>query len=235
MVKQSKREVQREATIAAIKAAARDQMARTGSAAISLREVARDIGVTAPALYRYFANRDDLITDLLVEAFNGIADAMVEADVAQPRDDYARRLIAVLMAYRQWALDHATDFQLMYGNPIPGYDAPRELTVPAAARAFIVVVGILGEALAAGVLQPPVLADDLPPSVAENLQGVMERDGYEAPINLLYIGTVGWTRINGMIMLELLNDTQAIVGDTAAFYQFEVTKLCTEMNLYPKS
>lgn len=235
MVKESQREMQREATIAAIKAAAREQMARTGSAAISLREVARDVGVTAPALYRYFANRDDLITDLLVDAFNGIGDAMAAADSAPPRDDYAGRLIAVMTAYRQWALDHSTDFQLMYGNPIPGYDAPREITVPAASRAYQVVVGILGEAHAAGVLQPPLSADELPAPVADNLRALAELDGYSVPILVLYIGAVGFTRIHGMINLELLNDTQALVGDTEAFYRFEITRLCAEMNLHPKS
>lgn len=233
MVKQSKREVQREATIEAIKAAARDQMARTGSAAISLREVARDVGVTAPALYRYFANRDDLITDLLVEAFNGIADAMAAADAAQPRDDYAGRMIAVLLAYRQWALDHATDFQLMYGNPIPGYDAPRERTVPAASRGFEVVARILGEALAAGVLQIAFTEADLPEAVAQSIAALDESRG-GVPVLVMYLSTVGWTRIHGLIMLELFDDTQPIVGDTEAFYRFEIARLCAELNLYPK-
>ena len=231
MVKQSKREQQREKTIAAIKAAARDQMARTGSAAISLREVARDLGITAPALYRYFANRDDLITDLLVEGFNSLADAMIIADSAQPRDAYAERLIDVMMAYRRWALNHATDFQLMYGNPIPGYDAPREITVPAASRGFDAVAGILVDALAAGVLKPPFSAGDLPQPVAQSLSDLSAGAASEV---VMYISTVGWTRIHGMIMLELFNDTQPIVGDTEAFYRFEVIRMCAEMNLHLK-
>src|SRR5689334_23821717 len=119
MAKQNKRQEQRDATIEAIKNAARAQMAAEGTASLSLRAIARLLDVTAPALYRYFADRDDLITDLIVEAFNNLADAMEAAEAEVARDDYGGRLITALMAYRRWAMEHRTDFQLIYGNPIP--------------------------------------------------------------------------------------------------------------------
>ncbi|MEP7293499.1 MAG: TetR/AcrR family transcriptional regulator [Chloroflexota bacterium] len=235
MAKASIREQQREATIEAIKAAARAHMKAEGTAAISLRAIARALDVTAPALYRYFTNRDDLITDLLLDAFNGMADAVVAAAAAQPRAAYAERLIAVTMEYRAWALQNPLDFQLIYGNPIPGYVAPPEITVPAARRPFDLVVGILSEALAAGALKPPMTVEQLPPSVTAFLQNLIGTDGYpELPI-VLYISVVGWTRIHGMVMLELFENTQAVVGDTEAFYRHEVTRLCAEMSLFPKS
>jgi AcrR family transcriptional regulator len=125
------RESQRQDTREEIKAFARQQMAAEGTAALSLRAIARDMEMTAPALYRYFPSREDLITALIVDAFNALADALEAADAAPTQQDYGSRLRAVLMAYRGWALEHPTDFQLIYGNPIPGYSAPRELTVPA--------------------------------------------------------------------------------------------------------
>jgi AcrR family transcriptional regulator len=224
-----------EATKDEIKAAARKQMKAEGTAAISLRGIARDIGMTAPALYRYFASREDLITDLLLDAFNAIADVMVAADAAQPRTDYAGRLIAVMMAYRAWGLEHPIDFQLIYGNPIPGYIAPSELTIPAARRPFDLVVGILSEAMAAGRFKPPLTIEELPPSVAAHLRALIGSDDYPELPMALYIGIVGWTRIHGMVTLELFENTQSVVSDTEAFYRYEVTKLCKEMNLTSKT
>ncbi|MBZ0286445.1 MAG: WHG domain-containing protein, partial [Anaerolineae bacterium] len=127
-------------TQAAIKAIARRHMAEQGTAAVGLRAIARDLDMTAPALYRYFPSLDDLITALIVDAYNANADAMAEADAAQPPTDYLARLLAALNAYRDWALAHPVDFQLIYGNPIPGYHAPAEITIPAARRNFAVMV-----------------------------------------------------------------------------------------------
>lgn len=234
MVKISQREQQRETTIEMIKSLARAQMKAEGTAAISLRGIARDMNVTAPALYRYFANRDDLITDLLLDAFNAIADFMIAADIGISRDRYVERLIAVMMAYRSWALEHPTDFQLIYGNPIPGYVAPAELTVPAASRAFEPVVAILSEALQAGVLVPPIRVEELPPAIAEHLQQLIVDYDYPPLPIVLYLATLGWERIHGMVTLELFDQTPPLVGDSEAHYRFEVGRLCAEMNLYPK-
>jgi AcrR family transcriptional regulator len=235
MAKISQREQQRETTIEAIKSLARAQMQAAGTAGISLRGIARELGVTAPALYRYFADRDDLITDLLLDAFNTLADTMIAADAGIARDRYAERLIAVMLAYRSWALEHPTDFQLIYGNPIPGYVAPRERTVPAASRPFHLVVGILGAAHADGILQPPPEYSSLTPPMQAHLTNFSQYDDYHQPTAVLYISLVGWTRIHGMVMLELFEDTQPVIGDTEAFYRFEITNFCADMKLIPKN
>src|SRR5262245_33076145 len=115
---------QYEATRSQILDIARKQMAEHGTAGLALRAIAREMDVTAPAIYRYFPSLDDLITELILENFNALADALEAASNSLPENDYAGRIMAVLMAYRQWALDHPIDFQLIYGNPIPGYVAP---------------------------------------------------------------------------------------------------------------
>ena len=235
MAKHDTRQQQRDDMIEAIKRAARQQMANEGTASISLRAIARILNVTAPALYRYFTSRDDLITDLIVDAFNALADALVVADAEQTRDDYGARLIAALMAYRQWAIEHPTDFQLIYGNPIPGYHAPREVTVPAASRPFLLVIDILGAAYTAGVLQPTAEFLDIPADIEAHLRGLSGYDSYPQPPFLLYITVVGWSRIHGMIMLELFDNTQPVVGNTEAFYRREITQFCKTLNLLPKS
>src|SRR5689334_18627833 len=101
---------------------ARKQMADSGTAAVSLRAIARELKLTAPALYRYFASRDELITALILDAFNSLADTLAATAQAAAPDNPWNQMTAVLIAYRAWALAHPTDFQLIYGNPIPGYE-----------------------------------------------------------------------------------------------------------------
>jgi AcrR family transcriptional regulator len=228
-----RRERKHEAAREEIKLHARAQMARAGTAGISLREIARNMDMTAPALYRYFPSLADLITALLLDGFNGIADAVAAADAAQPHEAYGARMLAALCAYRRWALDNRVDFELMYGNPIPGYEAPAELTIAAAARTFGVMVGILAEAEAAGVFSPLPEYLDLPPAVAAHLETLNARDGYAVSPTLLYVCTVGWARIHGMIMLELFGHTPPVIGDPEAFYRHEVLTLMQSMGMRP--
>ena len=133
---QTRREKQHISTQEEIKQVARRLMAEQGTAALSSRMIAREMGLTAPALYHYFASRDELITALIVDAFNALADALEEARDEAATGSAREQLVQTLLTYRRWALEHPIDFQLIYGNPIPGYEAPRELTVPAAERGF---------------------------------------------------------------------------------------------------
>ena len=103
-ITQTRRERLREATRDEIKAAARQQMKAEGSAAISLRAIARDLGMTAPALYRYYNSRDDLITALIVDAYTSQADWLERACALLPAGDHAGRLLMFVLAYREWSL-----------------------------------------------------------------------------------------------------------------------------------
>lgn len=225
------REKVHEAVREDIKNIARRQMDLQGTAAISLRAIARDMDMTAPALYRYFPRLDDLITALILDAFNSLADVMSQADSNQPADDYAARLLAVMGDYREWALAHPVDFQLIYGNPIPNYTAPAEKTVPAAKRGFAVVVNIIGQALRAGVLKMPAHFEALPPQISEHMAALIARDDYGVPPVALYLAVNGWSRIHGIIMLELFEHLQPVVGDTDVFYRFEVITQLKQMGL----
>src|SRR5262245_11649263 len=145
----------REATISEIKAVARQQMADQGLAALSLGAIARTMGLTTPALYRYFANRDALVTALIVEAYQELGTALEQADAAAPNNDYAARFSSLACAYREWAIAHPHDYTLIYGTPIPGYHAPREQTVPVAARILLAFGMLFKAAWAAGCLHIP--------------------------------------------------------------------------------
>lgn len=228
---QTRRERVRASTRDEIKTIARRHMAEQGTAALSLRAIARDMGMTAPGLYRYFPTRDDLITALILDGFNALADVLEAADASQSEPDHAGRLREVFWVYRQWALTHPTDFQLIYGNPIPGYVAPGEITIPAVVRGFTVVVRILASALQAGELSASADSLPLPSTVERHLIELIERDQHGIPPQLLYFAVVAWTRIHGIIMLELFHHLPPVIGDVDAFYRVEVTHVMQQMGL----
>src|SRR3954469_6706262 len=109
-----------------IKATARRHLAEEGAAALSLRAVARDVGMVSSAVYRYFPSRDDLLTALIVDAYDAVGAALEQADAAHPRADHLGRWLAIAGALRVWALANPQEYALIYGSPIPGYQAPAD-------------------------------------------------------------------------------------------------------------
>src|ERR1043166_4451027 len=105
---------------------ARAQPATGGAAGLSLRAVARELGMVSSAVYRYFPSRDDLLTALIIDGYNAIGAAVERADGACRRDDPHGRGLAACRAVRDWALAHPHEYSLVYGSPVPGYRAPEQ-------------------------------------------------------------------------------------------------------------
>src|ERR1051325_10857453 len=125
------------------------QIGEVGAAGLSLRAIARVMEITAPALYRYFADRDSLITALIIEAFTSFGDALQIARDARRADDHVGRFKAISLAYRQWAIDYPQRYILIFGTPIAGYCMPEEVE-PASQRSFLVLTGVIADAYQAG-------------------------------------------------------------------------------------
>jgi AcrR family transcriptional regulator len=230
----SRRERQHVNTQVEIKTTARQQMAESGTAALSLNAIARQMEMTTPALYRYYASRDELVTALIVDAFNDLTATLEAAPRGIAAQEYAQRLMAVLVAYRDWALAHPIDFELIYGNPIPGYRAPEDATRPAAERGFLVILEILSGAMQAGVLKPLPEQQNLP----EGLYPLLPPAAGEMPDWLpvvYYIGMVGWYHIHGMIMLELFHHNTDQLSSMDLFYRHEVAAFMRSVGLDPRT
>jgi AcrR family transcriptional regulator len=136
-----------------IKETARRQLAAEG-ADLSLRAIARELGMVSSALYRYFASRDELLTALIIDAYNAIGEAGERADAAiTERLDLTRRWLAVANAWRDWALAHPAEYALIHGSPVPGYAAPADTIAPASRR-FLVIAAIIRDGRQSGVLAP---------------------------------------------------------------------------------
>src|SRR5690242_5730832 len=150
-----------------IKEAARRQLAETGAPQLSLRAVARELGMVSSALYRYFASRDDLLTALIVDAYDAVGTAAERAEAAADRADLLGRWLATARAVRAWALEQPHEYALIYGSPVPGYRAPVDTIVPAA-RIPALIGGILSDGYAAGRLATD-LGEPVPAAVAADL------------------------------------------------------------------
>src|SRR5436190_16826430 len=117
----------------AIKETAWKQIAESGAAALSLRAIARDLKITAPAIYNYFPDRDAMVTALIIDAYTSFGDSQIEARDTLPLENMIGRMRAVGVAYRKWAHTYPQRYQLIFGTPIPGYVAPLMEVLPSAA------------------------------------------------------------------------------------------------------
>jgi AcrR family transcriptional regulator len=209
-------------TIAMIKAAAQQQMREHGTAGLSLRGIAREMGITAPAIYNYFPRLEDLVTALIVDAFNSLAEAMEAADAAVASDRPYDHVMALCLAYRDWAMADPTVFQLIYGSPIPGYRAPEELTIPLARRPFLPLFQWFLRAYHTGELTIPAEYAAVPPEMSEAIAGWRRMSGIEMPDALLALLMSGWARIHGAVLLEMFGHLEPLVGRGGPFYRYQL-------------
>jgi AcrR family transcriptional regulator len=229
----TRRERLHTATREEIKMIARQHMAVESAAALSLRAIARDMGLSAPALYRYYESRDDLITALIVDAYNAMADAIEMALRKYPPHDHANRLYAAMLAYRAWALAYPADYVLILGNPIPGYKAPDDVTTPAARRTNAIFLQEMSSAWQQGQLTLPAEYTELLPQFQQQIIGDEQRYGTDLPHPILEIVLAAWCKLHGMISLELYQHLQPIIGDPGALYRFEALAFLHRMGLTP--
>ena len=214
-----------------IKEAAWAQMAQHGTAGLSLRGIARQLGVTAPAIYNYFPRLEDLITALIVDAFTALVEAMEAADATVMSRRCYDKIMALCLAYRRWAIGHPVHFQLIYGNPIPGYSAPTEITIPLARRPFLGMFRWFVRGYETGELTIPNEYRDVPQHVAESISAWKEMSGIEMPDALVVLLMSGWSRIHGAVMLELFGHIQPLVGEGPDFFRLEVEAFAQQMRM----
>lgn len=183
-----------------IKAAGRRQLAEVGASELSLRAIARELGMVSSAVYRYFASRDELLTALLVDAYDALG-AEVEAAAADRRGGLEARWVRVATAVRSWAVAHPQEYALLYGSPVPGYQAPGD-TVPPAARPPVAALGVVADAVAAGEVDLTSSAP-IPRPVRADLQRVREGLPGDLPDEVLVRALYAWTQVFGGISFEL--------------------------------
>lgn len=208
---------------AAIKETAWKQIAEHGAPALSLRAIARELGITAPAIYNYFPRRDDLVTALIVDAFTSLGESQQAAirDLAQ--ESRAARLSALGIAYRDWAITYPQRYQLIFGTPIPGYEAPADITVPAAAWSLLPLIETLQAIFEAGRLRTDLSAP-LTPELKSMLNGWSQFAG-GADVEALYAALVIWSRVHGLVSMEIGHQMPTFITDPGEVYRREIASI----------
>ena len=189
---------------------ARAHLAVYGAAGLSLRAVARDLGMASSAVYRYFPSRDDLLTRLIIDAFNGLGEAAEQAEARVDRDDLLGRHAALWNAVRGWALERPQEYLLIYGSPVPGYVAPLD-TVQPATRVSTVLTVVLVEGLAAGRVHPP--QEPINRRTKTALAPARQHFPKQIGDDLLLRGLMSWAGMFGNINFELNGMFHNVVGD----------------------
>jgi Transcriptional regulator len=202
---------------------ARRHLASNGAAALSLRAVARELGMASSAVYRYFPSRDDLLTALIVDAYDAIGAATEQAEAAVPRADVRARWRVSCGAARTWAVAHPHEYALVYGSPVPGYAAPVTTTGPAA-RVALVLCRTLADGIAAGVVDPSAGPSPAAQDAAATLApGIAEQMGL--PVTVAARAVHAWTSLYGLISFELFGHTHNVVADHERFFAAAVDQL----------
>jgi AcrR family transcriptional regulator len=198
-----RRERARTATIEEIKATALDLMRETGTTDCRFTDIARVMGMTPPALYRYFADHDELLTALIVDAYDDLGRAVAESRDAVPEHDLGGRWLAAAEAYRQWARREPQQFALIFGLPVPGYVAPQEgLTTEAASRAMSQLAALFAEAHHTGKLRHAVIRD-VEPAFTRCAEG--EDKFSDIPTENFQAMLHAWASLHGFTCLEAFN------------------------------
>ena len=180
----------------------RAQLATEGAAALSLRAVARELGLVSSAVYRYVASRDELLTLLVVDGYDELGDAVDAAAAKVDGADHAGRMRAIARAVRAWALAEPATYALLFGSPVPGYEAPAERTTEPGTRVVRRLVEAWEDAWVAGEV---TLRDEpvAPRRLARDLARIRRDLGLTAPDALVARGLLAWAALFGCVSFEV--------------------------------
>lgn len=243
---QGARERARGEITVAIKNEARRQLAAEGAAKLSLRAVARSLGMASSALYRYFPGRDDLLTALITDSYESLGEATeaaLRASAAQA-ESHIGRWQAVCHAHRQWALGHPHEYALIYGSPVPGYSAP-DSTTTAATRAAGALVTVAADAYAAGALRVPGTSGagragpdpdapafpSAPAPVLDDAHELAERLGIGLPAPVVAELVAVWAQLAGLVSFEVFGQFDRVVAAREKFFDHAAASLARSVGI----
>ncbi|WP_145802126.1 TetR/AcrR family transcriptional regulator [Kribbella amoyensis] len=226
----TRRDRQRAATVVEIKVAARKLLVEGGAQAVGLRAVARELGLSAPALYRYFGSHDDLVSALIADLYGDLTEYLEQA--RDTSEDLGEQLFLVAGGLRDWALAHPAEFGLLFGAPVPNLDDERhELTEShQAAMRF----GAVFKDLVAQVYHqqpfPSPPDEDLGPVLVEQLRE--KSDFFDGiPAGAVYLALNYWTRLYGLICMEVFGQLHWALEDAGAYFEAQLREIGEALGL----
>jgi AcrR family transcriptional regulator len=201
-----------------VKQAALRQLAESGPAAVSISAIGKQLGMSGPALYRYFASRDELLTELTIDAYHDLADALGAAAGRAPDRGAHARLEEVGRAYRSWALAQPHRYRLLYGPPLPGHDAHAQRLVEAAQASMTVLIEVLR-----GPGDPAALPPG--PPLASQLSAWAHKHSLEADPATALRAVLAWSRLHGSVSLEIAGNFASMSIDPDQVFEIQLATL----------
>ena len=198
-----------------VKRAAVVQLAEGGPQALSINAIAKQLGVSGPALYRYFAGRDELLTELIIDAYDDLGEAIGDAAARTHGRPARDRLRALARAYRDWAVAHPHRYGLLFGEPVPGYDAHAQRLVDASQRAMNVLIDVLDDA---GAEAPSA-------ALGRELERWARSRGIDvsAPVALRAVQV--WAQLHGFVSLEIGGNFTSMGLEPDKLFRAELARL----------
>ncbi len=209
-----------------VKQAALRQLAESGPGGVSVSAIGKQLGVSGPALYRYFASRDELLTELVIDAYHDLAAALSAAASAgasaaaslAPSPDPRARFEALARAYRSWALAQPHRYRLLFGPPLPGYDAHAQQLVDASQAAMNQLLGVLCELGDHPAAPPPrPLAAQLSAWAQAHVPGIDPATALRA--------VLVWSRLHGLVSLEIAGNFASMGVDPDQVFEAQLATL----------
>jgi AcrR family transcriptional regulator len=203
----------------------RKHLAVDGAAGLSLRAVAREAGMVSSAIYRYYPSRDDLLTALIVSGYESLAVSVETAEAKVKRSDFLGRWRAAARAVRTWAVANPHDYGLLYGTPVPGYQAP-EATIAPVVRTSSVLIQILIDATLAERID--ATSGPVSGKVRAAIDPVARIFDAPPPVTIAN-GIVAWSALFGAVSFELFGHLNNVIADREAFFEFEIDRLAHQV------
>lgn len=212
-----------------IKRTAKERLRNHGLQGFTLRAVASDVGLTPGALYRYFTGLEDLLSALVTDAYDALAEAVHAGRDAVAEGSAAERFVAAAAAYRDWAIAHPDEFRLLFGDPIPGYQpTPGGDTTRAAWHAHGVFIELIAEAHRAGSLT--ALPAGATPPTGGRVFAALENDLPTDPV-FLEACAYAWSHLHGAVTLEIQGHLTPLAQDLRALFVTQMTMAALHLGL----
>jgi AcrR family transcriptional regulator len=207
----------------------RRHLVTDGAAGLSLRAIARDLGMVSSAVYRYVASRDDLLTLLIVDAYTDLADTVDRAG-EDPTGSWRDRLLAMARAARRWAVEQPSSWALMYGSPVPGYHAPADITIGPGTRVVGALFAVVAEGIAAGDV--PDSGATPSPATSADFDGIRKEFGFPGGDATVLKCFLLWAALVGAISLEVFGQYGAdTLSDPADVFDGQIRLVIAAMTL----
>ncbi|NYH50559.1 MULTISPECIES: TetR/AcrR family transcriptional regulator [Nocardiopsis] len=230
----SRRERVREATLVEIKEIARRHLVEQGAAGVSLRAIAREMGMTAPGLYRYVSGIDSLLVLITADMFGELAAAVAAADASVPSEDTDLRILTSLRAFRSWAVTHRAEFATMFGPRVrlaPGTDVTPALE---AGRRFGATFYTLFDRLLSEERFPLPDGARITPELARELRAFADTCGFSAPhipVEAVMVLSTCWVRLYGVVCMEVFEHMNFVMRDMEPLFESELQNILTGLGV----